>query len=188
MRKLVAFFTERSLLVNMMSIGILIAGLMFMFTANKEAFPRVEYDWVIVTTIYPGATASDIEKHITIPIEDQIHGIDGIKEISSASVESRSVVALQLDPDIENKDKTISDIKSEIDRISDFPTEAEDSEVVELSTKLVPILEISVIPKKGVKSDADEFALRKKAKFLEDKLQDLSEVAKVDKQGWRERK
>lgn len=187
MRKLVAFFIERSLLVNVMSVGVLIAGLLFMFTANKEAFPRVEYDWVIVTTIYPGATASDIEKHITIPIEDQVRGVDGIKEIASSSIESRSTVAIQLDPDLDNKDKTITDIKNEVDRISDFPREAEDPDVIELSTKLVPIIEISVIPKKGIKSDADEFAMRKTAKYLEDMLQDLPEVAQIDKQGWRER-
>jgi Cu/Ag efflux pump CusA len=46
--------------------------LVFILTAQREAFPNIEFDWVIINTVYPGATADDVEKHITISIEDEI--------------------------------------------------------------------------------------------------------------------
>jgi len=126
MKKLVAYFAERSLIVNMLSVGLIIAGVIFLSSANREAFPKIDYNWVMVTTVYPGATALDIEKHISKPIEDELREVDGLEEIYSSSLESASSVAIKLDPDVENKDKTINDIKDAIDSIEDFPEEAED--------------------------------------------------------------
>jgi multidrug efflux pump subunit AcrB len=187
MRSFVKFFTQRSLLVNLVSIGILIAGVMFLVTANREAFPRVEFDYVIITTIYPGATAQDIEKHISIPIENKMREVDGIEEVSSSSVESRSVVALQLDPDLENKDTVITDIRNAVDRVSDMPEDAEDPEVVELKSTLMPVVEVSVALKGGVENEEDERLLRKEARKLEDSMLMVKGVARIDKQGYRDR-
>lgn len=83
MQKLVAYFAGRSLLVNIFSIGVGITGVLYLFSAKREAFPRVAFDWVLVSTIYPGATAADVEKHITIPIEDELREVDGIDELSA---------------------------------------------------------------------------------------------------------
>jgi len=187
MKKLVAFFTERSLIVNMISIFVLIAGGIFLFSANREGLPKVSYNWVTVVTIYPGSTASDIEKHITIPLEDEIREVDGLEEIYSGSNESLSTIAIKLDPDVENKNQVINDIKDAVDMVTDLPEDAETPVVKELSTFLVPVLEISIINKKGIHTDEDERQLRRHAKLLEDELRELSGTAKVDKKGYRDR-
>jgi multidrug efflux pump subunit AcrB len=111
MKKIIKYFAEQSLLVNIMTAGLIIAGLLFMFTAKREAFPRVDFDWVIINTIYPGSTAEDVEKHITIPIETKMKEVDGIEEIYGTSLEARSSVAIQIDPDSKDKDKIVNDIK-----------------------------------------------------------------------------
>lgn len=187
MQRFVKFFTHRSLLVNLVSIGILIAGIMFLVTANRETFPRVEFDYVIITTIYPGATAEDIEKHISIPIETMMREVDGIEQVSSSSVESRSVVAVQLDPDLENKDTVVTDIRNAVDRVSDLPDDAEDPVVVELKSSLMPVVEVSVALKGGVDNDEEERILREEAKKLEDEMLMVKGVARIDKQGYRDR-
>jgi len=187
MKRLVAYFAERSLLVNLFTVGILIAGLVFVFTAKREAFPNVDFDWVLVSTIYPGATPSDVEKHITKPVEDELREVDGIKEIYGSSIESRSVIAIQLDPDLDNKDKTINDIKNAVDRVDDMPDDAEDPDVRELNTKQEPVIEISIFSKKGINTDAEEFELRRYAKMLEDRILEVDGVAKIDKKGYRDR-
>ncbi|PKL39641.1 MAG: AcrB/AcrD/AcrF family protein [Spirochaetae bacterium HGW-Spirochaetae-1] len=187
MKRLVAYFAERSLLVNIFTVGLLIAGLVFIFSAKREAFPNVDFDWVLITTVYPGATPADVEKHITKPVEDELREVDGIKQIHASSLESRSVIAIQLDPDLDNKDKTINDIKNAVDKVDDMPDDAEDPDVRELNTKQQPIIEISIFSKNGVNNDAQEFELRRYAKMLEDKIVDVSGVAKVDKKGYRDR-
>jgi multidrug efflux pump subunit AcrB len=158
-----------------------------MFTAKKEAFPRVDFDWIIINTIYPGSTAEDVEKHITIPIETKMKEIDGIEEIHGTSLEARSSIAIQLDPDTRDKNKTINDIKDALDKVTDLPEDAEDPEFTELNTAMTPVMELSILNKNDIKNDTDEFELRKYAKMLEDRLLEINGVGKVDKKGYRER-
>ena len=54
LKKLVAYFIERSLLVNIISAGLIIAGVIYIYSINKEALPVVDYGYVAITTIYPG--------------------------------------------------------------------------------------------------------------------------------------
>jgi len=187
MRKLVEYFAQKSLIVNIISAGLLISGILFILTANREAFPKVEYDWVIATTIYPGSTAEDVEKHISIPLENEIRGVEGVDEVYSGSYEARSVLALKLDPDINNKFQVINDIKDAIDSVTDLPGDALDPVVTELSTSLVPVIEISIVKKDGIRNDKDELELRRMAKMLEDSLLNLPGAARIDKSGYRER-
>jgi len=187
MNRLVEYFAGRSLIVNIITLGIVISGLLFLFSANREAFPKIEYDWVTVTTVYPGSTAEDVEKHISIPIENEIRGVEGIDEIFSSSLESRSVVSIKLDPDVQDKDKTINDIKDAVDMVDDLPEDADDPIVLELSTSLVPVIEISILREEGINSDSEERDLRGKAKIIEDGLLELSGVAEIDKMGYRDR-
>ncbi len=187
MKKIIRYFAEQSLLVNIISIAIVISGLLFMFTAKKEAFPRVDFDWVIINTIYPGSTAEDVEKHITIPIETKMKEIDGIEEIHGTSLEARSSIAIQIDPDTRDKNKTINDIKDALDKVTDLPEDAEDPEFTELNTAMTPVMELSLLNINDIKNDSDEFELRKYAKMLEDRLLEINGVGKVDKKGYRER-
>lgn len=187
MKRIIKYFAEQSLLVNIVSAGLVIAGILFIFTAQREAFPRIDFDYVIITTIYPGATAEDVEKHITIPIETKMKEIDGIDEINGTSLEARSSIAIKVDPDARDKDKTINDIKDALDKVTDLPDDAEDPEFVELNTAMTPVVEVSLINKNGIRSDADEFELRKYAKMLEDRFLEINGVGKVDKKGYRER-
>ncbi len=187
MKRLVAYFAERSLMVNIFTVGLLVAGLIFIFSAKREAFPNIDFDWVVVTTIYPGATPTDVEKHITKPIEDEIREVDGLKQIYGTSLDSRSVIAIQLDPDLKNKDKTVNDIKNAVDRVDDLPEDAEDPEVKELNTKQQSVLEVSILDRKEIANDTQEFELRRYAKMLEDRLLEVEGVAKIEKKGYRDR-
>lgn len=187
MKKLITYFANQSLIVNILSVGLLIAGLIFITSARREAFPNIDFDWVKVTAVYPGATAEDVEKHVTLLIEDELREIDGIEALNSRSLESLSYITIKLDPDLDNKDKTISDITNAIDRIDDFPEDAEDPLVVELNMHQQPVLNISVLNKNGIENDRDEFELRRHAKILEDRLLNINGVARIVRTGYRER-
>lgn len=187
MKRIIEFFIDNSLFVNVLAAGIFIAGLMYMFSANREAFPKIDFDYLVISTIYPGATAEDVEKHVTIPIEDQLREIDGIEELHSNSLEARSVVVVKLDPDLANKDKTINDIKNALDRTQDLPDDAEDPLVTELTTAQQPVLDIAIIRKGDTRNDADEFEMRRLAKILEDRILEIGGTARVDRQGYRDR-
>lgn len=189
MRRFLSHFVHNGLLVNLVTIALLISGLMFMFSARKEAFPNVDFGWVIITTVYPGATPSDVEKLVTKPIEDELRGVSGIKEVSSGSRETLSIVACELDPDLNqnSKNKTIQSIKDAVGRVRDLPSDVEDPDVMEISMAEFPVIRFSILNKNGIQNDTDEFEARKYAKMLKDRLQSVKGAASVRTTGYRDR-
>ncbi|MBN1499155.1 MAG: efflux RND transporter permease subunit [Spirochaetes bacterium] len=187
MKKLINYLLKNSLMINLISVAIFIAGLIFMVSANREAFPKIDFGYVIISTVYPGATASDVEKLISIPLEDQLREVDGLDEVSSYSSEATSVIVIKLNPDLDDQSKIVNDIQSAVDKTTDLPEDATDPVVTELSMAEQPVITVSVINTSGINNDKDEFELREYAKTLENKLKNINEVASIKKYGYRER-
>ncbi len=179
--KFAEFSIKNSLFVNLISLFVIVAGLFAMFNLRRDAFPNVSFDQVTVQTIYPGAPAEDVEKLITIPIEKELKAVGGIKEINSSSEEGLSVISLTIMPDEKDKKKAVDDIRRAVDRVSDLPKEVEDPLVFEITTKDMPILEISL---SGPQSEGE---MRQFAESLEDQILDIEGVASVRRFGWRDR-
>ncbi len=180
--KLAEFSVKNSLLVNLLSVFIICVGFVSMVQLRREAFPQVEFDVVTITTAYPGAPAEDVEKLVTTPIEKELKGISGIKEMTSNSEEGLSTIGIEIDPEAREKDKVIDDIERAVDRVKDLPEEIEDDPYIfELSADEFPIIEISV------GGDHPEWERRKYAEALEDQLLDIDGVASVMRIAWRDK-
>lgn len=175
------FSVNQSLFVNLVSVIVIIIGLMVLFSINKEIFPNVTFDIVSITASYPGATPEDVEKLITVPIEKELRQVDGIKEIGSSSATSLSTVYVKIDPDEPNKQKVVRDIQSSVDRVKGLPDDVDDPIVTEITSKQYPILEVSL------SGDMTERQLQKHVDTLEDILEDISGVARIQKSGYRDR-
>ena len=111
------FSVNQSLFINLVSVIIIIIGLIVGLGINKEIFPNVSFDVVSVSTTYAGATPSDIEKLITVPIEKELKQVDGIDEINSTSAAGLSLISVQIDPDETNKEKVTRDIQTAVDKV-----------------------------------------------------------------------
>jgi len=175
------FSVKNSLLINLISVFIIGVGIMSMFRIPLDMFPSVDFDIVTVTTAYPGAPAEDVEKYVTIPIEKELKGISGIKEIQSASDEGASKIGITIDPKATEKDQVVDDIRDAVNRVRNLPEGVEeDPFVLELKSKERPVIEISV---SGIYSEAIK---RQYAEALEDKILDVNGVASVRRVGWRD--
>lgn len=182
---LVSYFLEKSIFVNLLTALIIMVGGYTAATMNREAFPNIDFDIVAITAIYPGATPADIEKLVTKPIEDAIKEVDGIKEFRSSSLENRSGIIITIDPNVSNTDKVIDDIRNAVDRVTDLPDDAEEPIVTEITTARQPVIEVDISSKiENGRTILDEKTLKERAKILEDRLKDLSGVARVTKRGW----
>lgn len=182
MNPLAKFSVNNTLLVNMLFVFVIIAGLLAMNDMTREAYPHFSFDMVVVQTTYPGATPSEVEKLITIPIERELKQIDDVKEISSVSAEGYSRIALKLEEDTPNKDRVINEIQRAVDRVDDLPDDLPDRPVVDdLKTQDRPIIEVSLSGK------LEEQELRDHALALEKKILDITDVASVDRKGYRDR-
>lgn len=179
--KLAEWSVKNSLLVNLLTVFIIVAGTLGIFTLNREAFPNINLDIVEVRTIYPGSTPEQVEKLLTIPIEKELKEVSDIKEMVSSSAEGISLIFLTIEPDASDKVKIVNDIQRSVDRVDDLPLDLEDKPVVrEIKTKDIPILEVTVF------GDLDPFELRKQAKLLEDRILDNPNVSSVFRRGYRE--
>ncbi len=123
--KISEFSVKHSLLINLISIFILIAGFftLYVYQIRREAFPEVSYDMVVVNTVYPGAPPQEVEKLVTVPIEKELKGVDGIERMQSTSIENSSNILLEINQDVKDKDKVVDDIREAVDRVRDLPKE-----------------------------------------------------------------
>jgi len=145
MKKLIEYLAKRSAFVNLLTVGVIVAGLIAALNMKREAFPNIDFDIVTISVLYPGASPNEVEKHITIPLEREIKGVDGVKRSVSTSLESRSGVTITLDPDVKNKRKVVQDLKDATDRAKvDFPDDAEEPRFIEIGTSKSPMIEIAL--------------------------------------------
>ncbi len=181
MKRLFEFSVKQPLFVNLLTIFIVVAGIMALTRLNREIFPNISLDIVIVNTAYPGSTPQEIEKLITIPIEKELKEVADIKEMTSVSLEGLSTIALEIEPDAPNKDKTVNDIQRAVDRAEDLPEDLQDDPVViELESRNRPVVEVSL------SSNLPEHKLIDHARVLERRLLDMPGIAKVNRSGWRD--
>jgi|JI10StandDraft_1071094.scaffolds.fasta_scaffold39987_2 multidrug efflux pump subunit AcrB len=121
-------------------------GFLSISKMRKEAFPEVTLGRFIITSIYPGASAGDIEVNVTLPIEDALKKVEGIQEVKSFSRESVSIVDIVADENMEKTglQKLYLDIDSAVSGINNFPTGLKGKPVIqEITSSNLPILEIA---------------------------------------------
>jgi CzcA family heavy metal efflux pump len=179
--KIAEFSIKNSLLVNLITLFVYCWGFWAMTNLQRDAFPNVFFDQVVIRTVYSGAPAEDVEKLVTLPLEKELKAVTGIKEMTSASDEGLSLISMVINPDEKDKNGVVDDIRRAVDRVTDLPQEADDPLVTEITTEEFPIIEISI---SGPQSEMEK---RHFAESLEDHLEDVPGVAKIQRFGWRDR-
>lgn len=124
--------------VNIFTIALLIAGAVAGFTKITRAiFPDVNTNFIRVITVDPTTSVpEDIERVITVPIEEELADVQGVKKIVSYSQDNVSTVFMELEADITDVDPVLNEVRQAVDKAkADLPSSAE-----------VPIVEKFDIP------------------------------------------
>lgn len=177
------FSVKHSLLVNLISVFILIAGFftLFVYKIRREAFPEVSYDMVVVNTAYLGAPPQEVEKLVTIPIEKELKGLDGIEEMQSTSIENASNILIKISQDVKDKDKVVDDIQKAVDRVRNLPQGVDDDPMVtEITSGEIPVIQVAL------SGELSEEKLQEHADNLEDIFEDIPGVSSISKKGYRD--
>src|SRR5450755_4416324 len=153
-------------------------------TLPKEQFPDIVIPTIYVSTIYTGNSPKDMENLVTRPIEKQIKSITGakIKKFTSTSQQDYSAIIVEFETDVK-VDVALQKVKDAIDKSkTDLPTDlTSQPNVVEVSLSDQPIMYVNV------SGNYDGQHLKKFADDLKDKLEELSELNRVDEVGAPER-
>ena len=164
--------------IFIVTVIITLAGILSYRSLPKEQFPDVVIPTIFVSTVYPGASPTDMEQLVTRPIEKQLKGISGVKKISSSSVQDYSIIIVEFDTKLEvveckNKVKDAVD-KAKRDLPNDLPR---DPSVAELDISEIPIMSVNLY------GDLSLDKIKAYAERLQDRIEALPEITRVDMVG-----
>ena len=94
---------ENHVLANLTFVLVLVIGLLAYTSMPRQQDPTINFNWIIITTVLPGASALDVEKKVTDPMEDAIRKLQDVKFMSSNSRESVSSILVRFE-DIDTYD------------------------------------------------------------------------------------
>jgi multidrug efflux pump subunit AcrB len=169
---------EFSVLLTLTLIGL---GVYAVLLIPKESAPEVIVPIGIVTTVYPGASASDIEDLITNKLEDAIENVDDLENLTSTSRDGVSSVTAEFNAKADI-DKSIANLKDAVDTAkAELPRDAQDPFVTEVNFADQPILVLSI------SSDLSATAFTALGEDLQDEFGGVKGVGEVQVSGTRER-
>ena len=91
------FSVSNPVLVNIAMFAIIALGVFSLFRLPREAMSDVAFSWVFIAVPYPGASAEEVEKNVTIKIEEEVADVDHVKKISSTTRQGISFVQVSFD-------------------------------------------------------------------------------------------
>jgi len=177
MNRAVEWMARNGVAANLLMVFIAVAGLLAVFNVRQEVFPEFSLDTIQVRVEYPGASPEEVEEAIVQRVEEQIDGIDGVRRVTSSASENVGVVLAELTLGTDAA-RALDEIKAEVDRITSFPEEAEEPEVVSLTAR-TRVMEIALY------GDVAERTLKELANRVKDDLSTLPEISFVRVSGVR---
>ncbi|MCK5883496.1 MAG: efflux RND transporter permease subunit, partial [Bacteriovoracaceae bacterium] len=180
MKGLLKRFVENSILVNFITVFIIVVGGMATFQIQKELRPAVSIDKVYVSTYYQGASPEEVERLVTIPIEEEISAVSGVANIESVSAPGFSTIIAEIDTDAANKYEVVQEIFRAVTNVKNLPDDAENPVTREIKAAIFPIFGLALY------GDASERELRHWARILQDRLELVEGVNSADISGVRE--
>ena len=174
----ISWMVRNSVTANLLMLVCLIGGAIMAINIKKEVFPEFSLDMVTVTVPYPGASPEEVEKSIVQVIEENVRGLDGVKEVTATANEGSGSVTVEMLVGYDLQ-KLTQDIKTEVDRIVTFPEEAEEPQVTQSSRKRQVL---SVV----LAAEIGEKPLRELAEQVRDRMLQEKDITQVEVSGNRD--
>lgn len=173
------FSVNRPVTILMVFIGLILIGLISYQNLGLDLLPDLSFPMSAIIVSYSGVAPQEIENMVTIPLEEAIGTIRGVKNIYSYSREGSSVVLMEFNWGTD-MDVSALNIREKIDQVKGFlPDDASDPIVIKFDPSLMPILVLGM--------DSEEKDLQKLQEYAEDivkpRLERLEEVASVSING-----
>ena len=174
---------KRPVFTTMMSLGIIVLGFLGLSRLGVNLFPDVQFPIVTVTTVYPGASPSEVESQLTEKLEDAIVSLAGVKSIQSYSRESVSVLVIEFNLDVDIMEAATL-VRERVAQTSHLlPRDAEDPTVARIDVNAAPVMTYTLSAE-----GSDVQAIRRYAtEELRPYLEQIDGVAGVAVVGGRER-
>lgn len=161
---------------------IVIMGITAYNSMPRESFPEIVQPTIYVGTMYPGNSPKDIENLITRPIEKELKGLTGIKNLNSTSIQDYSTIIVEFSPDKDVKN-ALQEVKDAVDKAkSELPNDLTlDPNIFELDFSKFPIMNINI------SGDFSTEQLKEDAEYLQEKIEEIKQISEAEIKGAIER-
>lgn len=173
-----AWMVHNRVTPNILMLVFIVGGLFMTTRIKQEVFPAFDLDRVSIRVPYPGASPEEVEQGIILAIEEAVRGLDGVEEVNATASEGMGSVVVELMVGVDQQ-KVYQDIQQQVDRITTFPEDAEEVQVV-LETRRREVMAMQIY------GDATEWALRDLAELVRDKLLQNPNISLVELSGVRD--
>jgi multidrug efflux pump len=180
MGKLIEFALQKNRSVMVIFVFLVVSGFVALNSMPKESEPDVTVPIIYVSMIYDGISPEDAERLLVRPMESELKGIEGVKEMTAIASEGHASVSLEFDAGFDSK-LALQDVREKVDLAkAELPDGAEEPEVHEVNVALFPVMSI------GLSGPVPERQLLMIARDLRDDVEALSGVLEVEIGGDRE--
>ena len=170
----IGIFAQHKVAANLLMAVMLLLGAWGLANLNVQFFPNFEVEVVNVRTTWAGASAEDVERSVTDPLEHALRSVDGLDKMSSTSGQGVSVITLEF-PEGTDMGAATSRVEEQVNGVRNLPAEAETPEVVHV-VRYEPVARLLV------HGPADARELRPLVHQIERELLDRG-IAKVNING-----
>ncbi|GAA6134195.1 efflux RND transporter permease subunit [Oceaniserpentilla sp. 4NH20-0058] len=171
----IAWMARHGVAPNLLMLALLIGGLLTALSIKKEFLPEFTVDIVQVRVVYPGATPTEMEQGVVLPIENELSEMDGIDEVSSSIQEGYAAVNLEIESG-EDIQQMYQDILQSVNRISTFPEQMEQP-IISIWAGKHDLMDIAL------HGNLDDFSMKRLAERIKEKLLTSAHVSQVTLKG-----
>ena len=181
--KLAEIAIKRPSLVIVLFTILTLGGLLSYSMMGYELIPKFETNKVTISTVYPGASPSEVETSVTRKIEDAVGSLENVKKVESSSYESLSVISVTLNTGAD-VNYALNDAQRKVNAIlADLPDDADPPSLQKFSLDDLPIMTLSITSDKLNNKDLYDLLDKK----IEPIFSRVNGVAEVDLVGGQER-
>jgi multidrug efflux pump subunit AcrB len=176
------FSVNNTVLVNILMVTFLVLGAFSLTRLPREQFAEVPFFWANILVPYPGVSAEDVEKTVTVKIENAFQGLKKVKQITSVTREGLALVRVEFEDGISNAEfaRLFQEVQTKFGNV-DLPAGTLAADIDEFSSSdFLPVIEVIV------SGDADFARIDSTARRLRDRLLEVKGVSGIDLVGARD--
>lgn len=179
LKRMATFFINNYRITILIIVLAMVSGLYAVATVRRDDTPQINVPFYIISGVYPGASASDIEEQIVSPIEREIKDVANVKEITSTSSNNFGSVVIEVEADADFE-VAKNEIKSAAEKVS-LPENAEDLQFSEAGFNDQPFMYLGLISDGAAPEEVERDA----EKYREE-IEEIQGVKKVEILGARD--
>jgi multidrug efflux pump subunit AcrB len=174
MKSLINFSLRNKFAIWLLTIIIVFAGLYSGLTMKQETLPNISIPYLSITTIYPGAAPEGVVEEVSKPLEQRLRNVDGVKTLTSTSMENASNITIEFDYGT-NLDNSTAAVREALNEVT-LPDDVQKPRISRFSLSSLPVISLSLTS--GSSEDLEKLTTIAE-NDIRPELEDLEGVASV---------